>query len=180
MFVKLTNESCIHNGFQFKSGLNTDTNDFNTSTECVKGGLYFCRIDDIYEWTTYNNNKMYYIWDVIIPDGEHVVDMGNKLKAKNIILSNRRTIWDNPEFYIKAVNATGMAIRYVKTQPESLCIDAVHADPWSLEYVKTQTEKMCIEAVKCNGYVIKHVKDKTPKIIREAMLQNWRAEIYIY
>ena len=31
---------------------------------------------------------MEYIWDVEIPEGEEIVDMGDKLKAHKIILSN--------------------------------------------------------------------------------------------
>ena len=43
-FVKLTNESCIHNGLEFKEGLNKDTMEFNSEKICGPGGYIFAII----------------------------------------------------------------------------------------------------------------------------------------
>ena len=60
---------------------------FNENKVCGKGGLYFCRYKDSYNWIKVNG-LMEYIWDVTIPKDEKIVDMGNKLKSHKLILSN--------------------------------------------------------------------------------------------
>ena len=40
-FYRLLNKEENHRGFQYKTGLNIDTNEFNPSGSCEKGGLYF-------------------------------------------------------------------------------------------------------------------------------------------
>ena len=121
-YVKLTNESCIHNGFEFKEELNVDTLEFNPVKECVSGGLYFCRYEDFGKWISYKDKIMKYIWDVEIPEGEEVVDLGDKLKAHKIILLNKRSIWDDKELCLEAVKKNGCALRYVKEQTPELCL----------------------------------------------------------
>ena len=60
-FVKLTTKDCIHNGYEYKEGLNVLNGEFNTKSICAEGGLYFCREEDIYYWVHYNGKLMYYI-----------------------------------------------------------------------------------------------------------------------
>ena len=91
-FIKLTNHTCIHNKLKFKEGLNEDLVPFNPSRECKKGGLYFCNIDDFTDWIEYSDKKMYYMWNVKIPDDAKVVVMENKIKCDKFILSNKRRI----------------------------------------------------------------------------------------
>lgn len=68
-YVKLTNESCCHNGFQYHEGYNHDTKKFIPDHSTNKGGLYFCEYEDFGKWIHYNDNgKMEYMWDVTIPD----------------------------------------------------------------------------------------------------------------
>ena len=38
---RITNEEEIHNGFQYKTGLNTDHIEFSPKGVCSSGGLYF-------------------------------------------------------------------------------------------------------------------------------------------
>ena len=140
-YVKLTNESCIHNGFEFKEGLNVDTLAFNPVKECLPGGLYFCRYKDFSKWIDYKENDiMKYMWDVEIPEGEKVVDLGDKLKAHKIILSNKRSIWDDNELCLEAVKQYGRALEYVKEefQTEDVCLEAVKQNGYALEYVKAE------------------------------------------
>ena len=40
-FIKLTNYDERHNGYQFKDGLNVNTEPFNPSGSCRYGGIYF-------------------------------------------------------------------------------------------------------------------------------------------
>ena len=61
---------------------------------------------------------------------------------------------------MKAVKQDWHALRYVKEQTESICIEAVKQNWYALQYVKEQTEEMCIEAVKESWYALRYV-DKT-------------------
>lgn len=89
--VKLTNESCCHNGFEFKEGLNEDVNAFNYAEECGPDGLYFCTERDSERWFDYLED-ITYVWDVEIPDDARVCVYDEKLKADKFVLSNRRTL----------------------------------------------------------------------------------------
>jgi hypothetical protein len=46
-YVKLTNKNSIHNGYQYKEGLNCLNGEFNHKRICGSGGLYFCNKKDI-------------------------------------------------------------------------------------------------------------------------------------
>ena len=46
-FWKITNEEENHHGFQYQDGLNVDTQEFQESGTCVKGGLYFTDSENI-------------------------------------------------------------------------------------------------------------------------------------
>jgi hypothetical protein len=94
-YIKLTTEYCIHNGYQYKEGLNCLNEEFNNKKICGPGGLYFCRKEDIFKWIYYNNTLMHYIWDVKLCEDSKIVDMGDKLKTNKFILTNKRSIWDN-------------------------------------------------------------------------------------
>src|SRR5579872_4963253 len=43
-FIKLTNETETHNGFQFKDGLNVNAEIFLPFIDCTYGGIYFMEI----------------------------------------------------------------------------------------------------------------------------------------
>ncbi len=103
VYVKLTTENCIHNGYQYKEGLNCLNEEFNNQNICCSGGLYFCRKKDICKWIYYNDKNMHYIWDVELCEDSKIVDMGDKLKTDKFILKNKRTIWDNYEMAVHCV-----------------------------------------------------------------------------
>jgi hypothetical protein len=42
VYVKLTTEDCVHNGYQYKEGLNCLDGKFNSDNIYGPGGLYFC------------------------------------------------------------------------------------------------------------------------------------------
>jgi hypothetical protein len=179
-YVKLTNKECYHNGFKYDEGLNTDIHPFNALKVCRKGGLYFCRYKDFVKWINYcRKGSMYWIWDVTIPERTEVIDMGDKLKAHSIILSNKRCIWDNKELCLKAVKQDYRALYYVKKQTEEICLEAVKQNGLSLWFVKKQTEEICLEAVKQNGNALKYVEEHTEEICLEAVKQNGCALKYV-
>ena len=179
-FVKLTNESCCHNGFKFKEGLNVDTIEFNEKEKCGPGGLYFCGYEDFIKWTHYGDHeRMEYMWDVTIPDEEKVIFMKNKLKVHSFILSNKQYIWDNDKLCLESVKYNGNALRHVKDQTEEICSEAVKQYGYALRYVKKQTEEICLEAVKQNGYALRFVKEHTEELCLEAVKQNGGALRYV-
>lgn len=91
-FVKLTNRACIHNGYRYKSGVNTLDVTF-TNEKCDSGGLYFCRYCDFPKWLRYRYEKMYWIWTITIPNDAVVVDYGDKLKCNMFCLSDKVRLW---------------------------------------------------------------------------------------
>jgi len=55
-FYKLLHKDFVHFGFEYKHGLNTDTETFTPSGECKKGGLYFTDKENLSFWV---RNKHY-------------------------------------------------------------------------------------------------------------------------
>jgi hypothetical protein len=195
-FVKLTNEYCQHYGHYYSAGLNIDKIPFNPIPECAKGGLYFCRYEDAHKWIRYRSEIMHWLWDVEIPEGENVIDMGNKLKARRIILSNKRCVWKDEDICLKIVQKNGYMLRFVKNpthemqiaavsnyryaimhidkndQTEEICLAAVKLDGSALLHCAYKTEAVCIAAVKNDPRIIKSVSNKTEDICLEAVEQD--------
>ena len=93
-FWKITNEEENHHGFQYKNGLNVDTQKFQKSGTCVKGGLYFTDSENIYNFFNYG------VWlrEVFVPyDAKMVLDPGTdtkKYRANKLYLGNRYPLYD--------------------------------------------------------------------------------------
>ena len=90
-YIKFTNSENIHNNFTFTAGLNIDSIPIS-SDECEPGGIYFTTFNNMHLWLSYSGQKMYYIWDVTIPENSKVYHYPTKSKAESIILSNCRRI----------------------------------------------------------------------------------------
>ena len=167
VFVKLTNKDCIHNGYEYREGINIIDEPFNNEKICDKGGLYFCRQKDFAKWIEYNDNHMYWIWDVVILDDAKIVDMDDKLKTDKFILSNKRCIWLDYELCKLAVQQDGFALSFVKIeQNEELCKLAVQQNGLSLEYVKEQSIMLCKLAVKQDSESIQFVSKNLTYLFR--------------
>jgi len=161
-YVKLTTKDCIHNGYQYKEGLNHLNGKFNNQNMCCSGGLYFCSKDDFSKWMFYNNNMMYYIWDVELCKDSKIVNMGDQLKTDKFILKNKRIIWSDEELCKSVVKRNGLYLQYVKPEiiTEEMCILAVKRNGLSLQYVKPEimTKEIAKSAVQKNGYALEYVK----------------------
>jgi hypothetical protein len=92
-FIKLTNEKENHNGFQFVDGINEDTNTFDTSYPCSKGGIYFCYKHNVQQWTN-NDVEMKYVRYVTIPDDAKVYYENDKFKTNKLVLGSRQNLAD--------------------------------------------------------------------------------------
>jgi hypothetical protein len=103
--VKLTNVNELHNGYQFKGGLNEDTLRFMPYGSCSAGGIYFIPKTDELLWYKYADKVMYWRRSVTVPDDARVYiechyDNGFwsekrlvvKFKANKIILGEREKL----------------------------------------------------------------------------------------
>ena len=183
-FVKLTNESEKHNGYQFRTGLNVDTLAFNPSGECEPGGIYFCELDKLWMWMDYSDYLMYYARLVSIPDDARVYEEEDKWKADRMILGERRKIeeveiWSDEKFCLEAVKQYWELLKYVRNQTEVVCLEAVRQNACALQYVSNQTEKLCLSAVRQNGSVLEYVRNQTEAICMAAVKQDGSALEYV-
>ena len=87
-FYKITNEQELHNGLQYKTGLNIDPIPFNPNGSCLKGGIYYTTAEHILEFLDYGP----WIREVTIPvDAQTYKDpKGDKWKSDKVILGDRR------------------------------------------------------------------------------------------
>ncbi len=165
----LCNFPFLSGKYKFKCGLNIDTQKFNPNGTCTEGGLYFTKEDNILQWSEYTINrksyKMYYIWDVRIPNNARVYTDGNKFKANRMLIEEWDE-WDNPKFCfdmlkkIKRDNKrySRSLMRYISTHmwnDQGFCESAVRLDIILLAFLsKTQqTEELCT-------YVFRNCMDK--------------------
>jgi hypothetical protein len=204
LFVKLTNHCELHNGYQFKTGLNVDTVLFNPSGECNPGGIYFCEFNEIPYWLRYNGSgpMVWYRYVSVPADSKVYIEMG-KFKVDKLILTDRALIVDimtedkwvtaarhnigvlkdmkdqTERICLAAVLQYGNALEYVEDQTERICLAAVLQDCYALEYVKNQTDAICLAAVQQNGYALEYVKTQTDAICLAAVQQNGYALEYV-
>ena len=91
VYLKLTNATEIHNGFTFKTGLNTDTNEFNSDPkdDCGPYGLYFTDVTQYAKWLA---SDISYVREVTLPKGERKVTLNCKYRAHRIILGSRHDL----------------------------------------------------------------------------------------
>ena len=93
-FCKILHETLNHNGFQYKEGLNIDSEEFYPHDECEKGGLYFAMEEHILLYTEYGSK----IAMVSIPDDAMVYIEKEKFKSNKIILSDIIPLDQYPPF----------------------------------------------------------------------------------
>jgi ankyrin repeat protein len=90
-YFKIFNESDKHNNFQFKDGLNTDSQKFNSNPnqECGSGGLYFSNENNILGFLEYGD----FIREVEIPaDETNILHFENKSRAKSLFLHPKKDL----------------------------------------------------------------------------------------
>ncbi len=65
IWFKFTYSHNISNSFKYKLGFNADTQNFKPFGSCNGGGLYFCKLEDIYQFKQYGK----YLTPIIVPAG---------------------------------------------------------------------------------------------------------------
>lgn len=91
MYYKVTNEQENHNGFQYSTGLNIDTSEFQETGTYIKG-LHFTTLEHITEFFIYGT----YVREVSIPKNAKMIKKqdGYTWRADRIILGKRYLIED--------------------------------------------------------------------------------------
>jgi len=199
-WVKLTKENECHNGFQFTTGLNTDTKEFKADVDC-DNGLYFCRDTDVHVWAPCHT----FVRDVTIPDDSPcavvVADSKRKAKVHAFVLGDKKDLWDKDlceavvrkhiedfrfvpegkrtlEICKLAVQQKGRALKHV---PEDKQIDeifelAVQSDGRALVYVPKdkRTDGICRIAIQQDGWALVYVprEKQTVELCELAVRQN--------
>ena len=98
IWFKFTHSYNSSNGFEYKPGFNADTQSFKPFGSCNGGGLYFCKLEDLYQFKEYGK----YLTPIIVPAGipiyeEPVGSNGiKKFKAPGLFILPRINII-NPE-----------------------------------------------------------------------------------
>ena len=171
-------------GFQFQTGLNTDSIPFNPRGECLPGGIYFCELEKSAMWLQYNYQTMYYYRLVSFPDDAQIYEKRDKYKADKLVLSERTKIsnlnmWEDHEYCLLACKWNGLALQYVKNQTEELCLQACKSNGLALQYVNNRTEELCLIACKSNGLALQYVNNQTEELCLIACKQHSFALKYV-
>jgi hypothetical protein len=144
-FVRLTNESEYHNGFQYKTGLNVDTLPFNPVETCRPGGLYFCDIEKFPHYLMYPSGDeiktCVNMRQVTIPNDAKVYVEPEKYKTDRIILDDPLKIYEDYELCLEAVRYNGTLLKYVKEQTcgqryISICLAAFKQNRAAVNYIE--------------------------------------------
>ena len=138
--IKLTNKLENHNGYQFQTGLNIDSNEFNPSGECQRGGIYFCLWEKLSMWLNYSRSPMFYARLVTIPDDAKVWIEKDKFKTDRLILGDRvkigdLTVWNDSSYCLEACKFDGLVLQYIKNQTPEMCLISVRQNFSALQYV---------------------------------------------
>ena len=87
MYFKILNKQENHNGFQYQTGINTDTIEFNHQS-CSAGGLYYSNEQHICAFLDYGC----WIREIRIRKGTEIFKERNKCKSPEIRLMKRRDL----------------------------------------------------------------------------------------
>jgi hypothetical protein len=178
MYFKVLNDRRKHHGFQYKEGLNVDTNVF-TEDDC-ENGLHFCTTEQIGRWIGCGQ----WLAFINIPSDARVCNFKNKSKADKIIIDRIIPLedwemWNNYEFCLRMVKMNPLCLEFIKNQTEELCLFAVSKKGEALQFVKEQNERICLAACNQNGLALQFVKEQNERICLVACNQNPSSLIHV-
>ena len=96
--VKALKADRTHHGYTYVLGRNTCPQPFNDK-ECADGGLYACRLKDLFHWCTLSPD-IDTVALVEIPDGAQRIDYATKTKASALVLTRFLPLVDAMELAI--------------------------------------------------------------------------------
>ena len=153
-YFRLTNEEERHRGFQYKDGLNVDTNKFHPYGQCKQGGLYFFSREEIWKYDNYVPivHIVHWVREVTVPDDAKVHLEDGKRKADRFVLGPRQrfdpyTFFSDNFTYdekLKAVKKKGHSIQWVVySATDEMKLEALKQDGDSIQYfVDSATDEM--------------------------------------
>ena len=130
IYYKILNYDLVHHKFQYKLGLNIDTNPFNPTGSCKPGGLYYTDFEHIHMFLEFGC----YIAEVRIPSSAKVYKdpSGTKWKADKIRIMNYTLFenykpFHNKEWLLKAVRHKGAYLTFLPEKLRSfmICQEAI-------------------------------------------------------
>ena len=167
---KFLNNDLTHYRCTYGVGLNIDVLDFNSTAECLSGGLYFCEESKCYMFALIYGQKLAHIE---IPDDARVYVEKDKFKADKIIIKEIVDFKDVlDDFWINMLHQNGLILQLIKKQTDDVCTLAVKQNGYALKYVKKQVDDICEFAVRQNGRALQFVLKQTPMICKLAVTQN--------
>jgi hypothetical protein len=152
-----------YNKYKFNKN-NTNTMDFFVPEQKINKFLNYGPI--IADVKILNNAKVF-------------IEKYNKLKTKDIKITNYKNWIEDKELLLKIIKKNGFVIQYIKNQTTEICIEAIKQNSYALEFILNQTKELCLLAVKLNGLSLQFVKNKTHEICIEAVKQNGLALQFI-
>ena len=94
VFLKFTNKTENHNGFQWRTGMNKDILPFRPKEECGPGGLFFCGIEQVGTWADAGCHWVRRVHPQLDLVGKEVVALSGKWKAHRVVADPRRSLQD--------------------------------------------------------------------------------------
>lgn len=192
-FVRLTIEGEKHNGFQYQTGLNVDTEKFNPASE--KGGLYFCEISQFCYFLEYismlEKKRCKIMRQVTIPNDAlvyvHPADIEDTFimfKADKFILGEPKKIYDNHELSLAAVKFDGANVRFIETEKQSrdICLEACKQSVCAPLHIKNMTSELWLMSVTHHGSNLSRIHpeaNRTPEICMAAVKSYGRVLEYV-
>jgi len=138
--IKFTTDTENHNGYQFKTGLNTDTRPFYNKGSCTQGGIYFSSLYNFHLWAQYGNKHCVQFRYVTVPDDAQVYIEAKKFKVNKMILSEPQKfntlsqLWEEDKYSnVQAEPHCFMNIPYIMNEkfdmPESYYMKYINQQP---------------------------------------------------
>jgi hypothetical protein len=134
-YYKLTTKNNVHNGFEFKEGLNKDIVEFNSS-QLEPGGFCFTDEEKWHEWVQYNNKTMYWLWECE-PVGK-IVNFERCYKVHSFILKHPRCIWEVHQ--MKLVKISPHYIKYIDDPSEEVQLEVLKDNWLNFMFIKNPTK----------------------------------------
>ena len=182
-FYKCINKEHKQMGFQWKIGLNIDTNKFYT-TGTHKAGLYFTNRDRIHNYLTYGN----YICTLRIPDEATIViddPQGEACRADRLYLEKMTLIkdfefWSDPEYCAKISPFNPKVSIYFKID-YNLHLDKCGIFLLFAGLSENLNQKKCLQAVKTYGTILGNIpiEKRSEKVCLSAVKNDPAAVIYV-
>ena len=111
-FYKFFNNNLKHFSFEYKEGLNVNTESFNPNGLCSKGGLYFCEEDACYLYFDLYGTKLSLIE---IPNDAKVYIEQNGFKTDRLIVKKIMNFEDiGNNFWLNILPDNNAAQRYIR------------------------------------------------------------------